>query len=724
MPGTPPDNLFTDGSFEDRNVAGTWTVDHSLFGPVICGDDCGSFGGGFALDLNGNPVNGVWVLLSGGSFTVATTGFVEHDPVVIPPEAQTLQFNWGLGTVGTSCPDQDDGVRVLIDGQPVWSSNDDGICTAQALCTLASIDLAALGVNDGAAHSVRIEGTSSVVPAGDDLTNIFLDQIRIFVEADDAEPPVPSQCREIVCGDDEQFGGEQCDDGNLTDGDGCSSTCEVEQPDFVCTDAQPPTESGNDVTDGGLELGRDNPHWNSAGTVFDPICSQFYCGAALADAEDGGAFYVWFGGSSLPNDQWLTQDVVISSTATTLDFKLLVGVCDSVDDNLSIEIDGTTVFDFPCDDSFSVYTPISVPLGVFADGASHTVSFIASTVATNGRNSNFFVDNISISTNTSFAGVPSSCTELPPSCNTPEQFSTDIPADWTVINLSEDPIDGWGASTDGVCASQNWSPGTDSNNVTGGAGIAACADSDATGQIDVDMGSPFANEMDTYLCTPPMDPSQVTQPRLSFLVNYQSAGNRLNDNQTPDDPSDDFDDDFLDVLVGVLPPTELTVVDYDLLGQVVDHLDTTLTLSRASSQAVDLSDFANESEVYACFHYRGTYDWYAQIDNVALRGASCVAEPDTDGDGVLDAVDNCTNEPNPSQLDTDGDGHGNRCDADFNNDCSVNAEDLGIFRTLFFMPGNQGDLSGDGITSVTDLGLFRVLFFSTPGPSAAGLCTT
>ncbi len=36
--------------------------------------------------------------------------------------------------------------------------------------------------------------------------------------------------------------------------------------------------------------------------------------------------------------------------------------------------------------------------------------------------------------------------------------------------------------------------------------------------------------------------------------------------------------------------------------------------------------------------------------------------PDSDGDGVPDAVDNCTETPNPSQADTHGDGQGDACD--------------------------------------------------------------
>ena len=42
--------------------------------------------------------------------------------------------------------------------------------------------------------------------------------------------------------------------------------------------------------------------------------------------------------------------------------------------------------------------------------------------------------------------------------------------------------------------------------------------------------------------------------------------------------------------------------------------------------------------------------------------------PDTDSDGVLDDIDNCVSVVNPSQLDTDGDGAGDACDTDDDND--------------------------------------------------------
>jgi hypothetical protein len=93
---------------------------------------------------------------------------------------------------------------------------------------------------------------------------------------------------------------------------------------------------------------------------------------------------------------------------------------------------------------------------------------------------------------------------------------------------------------------------------------------------------------------------------------------------------------------------------------------------------------------------------------------------DSDGDGVLDRVDNCINLPNADQRDTNGDGHGNRCDADLNNaDCVVNPIDLGLFKSVFFTGDADADFNGDGVVNPIDLGIFKSLFFTTPGVSAA-----
>jgi len=54
------------------------------------------------------------------------------------------------------------------------------------------------------------------------------------------------------------------------------------------------------------------------------------------------------------------------------------------------------------------------------------------------------------------------------------------------------------------------------------------------------------------------------------------------------------------------------------------------------------------------------------VAGVGRARADCAPEPDTDGDGVCDPVDNCVTVPNPDQLDTfgksSGDGSGDACE--------------------------------------------------------------
>lgn len=50
----------------------------------------------------------------------------------------------------------------------------------------------------------------------------------------------PSVCNEIVCGDGRVQGTEACDDGDLDDGDGCSMACAIEA-DYLCTGTAPST---------------------------------------------------------------------------------------------------------------------------------------------------------------------------------------------------------------------------------------------------------------------------------------------------------------------------------------------------------------------------------------------------------------------------------------------------------------------------------------------------
>ena len=91
---------------------------------------------------------------------------------------------------------------------------------------------------------------------------------------------------------------------------------------------------------------------------------------------------------------------------------------------------------------------------------------------------------------------------------------------------------------------------------------------------------------------------------------------------------------------------------------------------------------------------------------------------DADLDGIPDALDNCVFVANAFQVDGDNDGYGNACDADLNNDCSVNFVDLGVLRSVFFSADTAADFNNDGVVNFLDLGIMRSAFFQPPGPSA------
>ncbi len=57
--------------------------------------------------------------------------------------------------------------------------------------------------------------------------------------------------------------------------------------------------------------------------------------------------------------------------------------------------------------------------------------------------------------------------------------------------------------------------------------------------------------------------------------------------------------------------------------------------------------------------------------------------PDFDGDGISDGLDNCSNDPNDDLDDSDGDGCGNICDADYCQTGTVSFVDFGSFLIEF-----------------------------------------
>jgi hypothetical protein len=145
--------------------------------------------------------------------------------------------------------------------------------------------------------------------------------------------------------------------------------------------------------------------------------------------------------------------------------------------------------------------------------------------------------------------------------------------------------------------------------------------------------------------------------------------------------------------------------------------------------------FTGASGKYRLLLDPGTYDLmlsYTGYEPVVLEEVSvalgdvttlppvtltAIPDADADGDGVGDSADNCTLVENADQRDTNGDGFGNACDADFDDNCATNFSDLGYFKSVFFTGDADADFDGDGSVGFADLGTFKSLFMLPPGPS-------
>lgn len=517
----------------------------------------------------------------------------------------------------------------------------------------------------------------------------------------------------LRCGNGAADPGEACDDGNAFGGDGCSAACRIE-PGFQCTAAGNAGEDGA-LQNGGFELGGDA--WQvSSDTFASPICDESRCGGQGLNRSAGGAGWLWLGGALTSHSAFVEQQVTFDAATTQLNLDVALPACDGPLDEAAVSIDGQTVLSLRGDSptcGAADYQRLSIDLvsapgGPYNDGASHTVRIAAQTVAQNGGATNFFFDNVGTSAT---APAPSECQVVASACDTvtfEDAMGDNLDAlGWSVFTTG-DTAATWGTSDGATCHTRNGRPG----NVTGGTGIAACADSDAAGQ----------GQSEAVLCSAPFNLQGLTGTSLTSLLNYQTYG-----------PS--TTDDGFTVLASAGPP-DGALAGYTQLLQI-DASRGAFMQPPGEVITADLSAFDGMPGVTVCFRYRGDADWSAQIDNVSLRASGCGGN-DLDSDGVPDAVDNCTEVTNPTQIDSNGDGIGNACDADIAgaggigaDDCIVNVRDLGALRSAFLStPGDtnwnpDADMTGaggapDGVVNIVDLARMRLGFLAPPGPSATG----
>jgi hypothetical protein len=116
-------------------------------------------------------------------------------------------------------------------------------------------------------------------------------------------------------------------------------------------------------------------------------------------------------------------------------------------------------------------------------------------------------------------------------------------------------------------------------------------------------------------------------------------------------------------------------------------------------------------------------------DPLMATGGLLFASADVDGDGVPNTSDNCLYVPNANQRDTDGDGFGNLCDGDVDNDGIVDTSwgvttppsargDIERIQLTIQAGGYVADhdLDGDGDVDADDVSIAGYSLFLPPGP--------
>jgi len=107
----------------------------------------------------------------------------------------------------------------------------------------------------------------------------------------------------------------------------------------------------------------------------------------------------------------------------------------------------------------------------------------------------------------------------------------------------------------------------------------------------------------------------------------------------------------------------------------------------------------------------------------AMAGPTPNGTPDSDGDGVENAFDNCSAKSNANQGDKDHDACGDLCDGDFDQNGVAGGSDLGVLKKAFGASSgapayNAGaDMDCNGTVGGSDLGLFKKVFGTKAGPS-------
>ena len=84
---------------------------------------------------------------------------------------------------------------------------------------------------------------------------------------------------------------------------------------------------------------------------------------------------------------------------------------------------------------------------------------------------------------------------------------------------------------------------------------------------------------------------------------------------------------------------------------------------------------------------------------------------------MADNLDNCKLVANTNQRNTDGDGYGNICDPDFNQNNIVDPADVSSLKAKIGQVSPNHDLNGNGIVDPSDMNILKTYLGKAPGPS-------
>jgi hypothetical protein len=176
------------------------------------------------------------------------------------------------------------------------------------------------------------------------------------------------------------------------------------------------------IRDGSFEGGTPNTDWDEKSLVYGtPICYVKTCGTGAGTGPRTGDYWVWFGGTEIYEKASVSQDVAIPTGTTRLTFWLEIPEASGTGkDYMEVSIDDVVIFRVTDKDkaTYGSYTQVEIDIASYADGASHTVTFLAETRSVVIQRTSFFVDDVALATG-SVSPTPGTGTPTPTPYETP-----------------------------------------------------------------------------------------------------------------------------------------------------------------------------------------------------------------------------------------------------------------------------------------------------------------